>query len=132
MFVYYEQDKPLQTTRCARDGDCAMIKMQIVMDDDKIRRQKQYNLDKIHRSLDAFLIDKLGLQKSDDGLYLGRGDGKDFSYFGLAFNTLRKKDWFLDNVKTWLYFNSDASDDPEDFVIEDFKAFCTDNGRLTA
>jgi hypothetical protein len=50
----------------------------------------------------------------------------------LAFNTLRKKDWFLDNVKTWLYFNSDASDDPDDFVVEDFKAFCAGNRRLTA
>jgi hypothetical protein len=122
----------LQKTRCARDGDHTMIKMQIVMDDDKIRRQKHYNIDKIYRSLDAFLIDKLGLKKSDDGLYLGRGDGKDFSYFGLAFNTLRKKEWFLDNVKTRLYFNSDASDYPEDFVVEDFKAFCVNNRRLTA
>jgi hypothetical protein len=29
----------------------------------------------------------------------------------------------MDNVKTWLYFNSDDSDDPEDFAI-DFKDFC--------
>jgi hypothetical protein len=110
--------------RNAAELENTMIKMQIVMDDDRIRDQKQFDIDKIHRSLDAFLIDKLGLKKSNDGLYLGRGDGKDFSYFGLAFNTLRKKDWFLDNVKTWLYFNSDASDDPNDFVVEDFKAFC--------
>jgi hypothetical protein len=106
--------------------------MQIIMNDEKIRRQKQYDADKIHRTLDSFLVEKLGLIKSDDGFYLGRGDGKDFSHFGLAFNTLRKKGWFLDNVATWLYFNSDASDDPEDFAIEDFKAFCTDNQRATA
>jgi hypothetical protein len=109
-----------------------MIKMQIVMDDDKIRRQEQYNVDKIYKTLDSFLVGKLGLQKADDGFYLGRGDRKDFSYFGLAFNTLRKKEWFLDNVETWLYFNSDASDDPNDFVIEDFKAFCLDKQRLSA
>jgi hypothetical protein len=101
-----------------------MIKMQIVMDDDRIRRQEQYSADKIHHTLDSFLTGKLGLKKSDGGFYLGRGDSKDFSYFGLAFNTLRKKEWFIDNVQTWLYFNSDASDDPEDFVVEDFKAFC--------
>jgi hypothetical protein len=71
-----------------------MIKMQIVMDDDKIRRQKQYNVDKIHYSLDAFMTDKLGLKKVDGGFYLGRGDNKDFSYFGLAFNTLREKNGF--------------------------------------
>jgi hypothetical protein len=39
---------------------------------------------------------------------------------------------FIDNVKTGVYFNSDAFDDPEDLVIEDFKAFCASNRRLTA
>jgi hypothetical protein len=102
------------------------------MDEDKIRCREQHDVGKIYGTLDSFLIGKLGLQKADDGFYLGRGDGKDFSYFGLAFNTLRKKDWFLTNVKTWLYFNSDASDDPEDFAIEDFKAFCLDKQWLSA
>jgi hypothetical protein len=40
--------------------------------------------------------------------------------------TLGKKKWFMDNVDTWLYFNSEDSDDPSDFVIEDFKAACLD------
>jgi hypothetical protein len=106
--------------------------MQIKMDDDKIRMEKKYDLEKIYATIDQFMIDKLHLVKSDDGFYLGSGNGKDFSYFGLAFNTLRKKSWFMDNVKTWLYFNSDASDDPDDFVIEDFREFCFDEIRISA
>jgi virulence-associated protein VapD len=109
-----------------------MIKMQIVMDDAKIQRQKRYNVEKIHKTLDAFLMDKLGFSKSADGFYLGSGGKTDFSYFGIAFNTLRKKDWFVDNVKTWLYYNSDASDDPEDFAVEDFKAFCLSGQQIGA
>jgi hypothetical protein len=35
-------------------------------------------------------------------------------------------------VKTWLYFNSDASDNPDDFVVEDFKAFCLDATQASA
>lgn len=101
-----------------------MIKMQIVMDDAKLQREGKYDIDKVHSAIDDYLVSELGFHKAADGFYLGGGGRTDFSYFGLAFNTLRKKQWFLDNVKTWLYFNSDASDDPQDFAVEDFKEFC--------
>jgi hypothetical protein len=42
----------------------------------------------------------------------------------IAMWTLGQKPWFMDNVKTWLYFNSEDSDDPNDFLVEDFKDFC--------
>jgi hypothetical protein len=106
--------------------------MQIEMDDDKIRQEKKYDPDKLRNAIDQYMIGKLHFTKSEKGFYLGGGNGKDFSYFGLAFNTLRKKPWFVDNVKTWLYYNSDASDDPEDFVVEDFRAFCLDEMRASA
>jgi hypothetical protein len=101
-----------------------MIKMQIIMDDDKIAREKQYTVDKIHSTLDGYFINKLGMKKGTDGFYLGTGSGTDFSRFGLAYSTLSEKNWFLDNVKAWLYYNSDASYDPDDFVVEDFKEHC--------
>jgi len=101
-----------------------MIKMQIVMDKDRIAREQKYNPDKIQAALDNYMVEKLHLQKEDEGFYLGTNPQKDFSRFGLAFSTLSDQEWFLANVKTWLYFNSDSSDDPNDFVIEDFKDFC--------
>ena len=104
-----------------------MIKMQIIMDDAKIQREEYFDVTTINNVIDNYLVGKLGFHKADDGFYLGDGSKADFSSFGLAFNTLRKKDWFINNVKTWLYFNSDASDSPEDFVIEDFKEFCLGN-----
>jgi hypothetical protein len=106
-----------------------MIKMQIIMDDQKIRRDKKYDVAKIHQALDSYMTVDLGLRKAQDGFYLGSNARSDWSHFGLAFNMLRKKDWFLGNVKTWLYFNSDASDDPEDFAVEDFKEFCLKNAE---
>jgi hypothetical protein len=108
-----------------------MIKMQIFMDDDKIGRENRYSVSKIHKELDKFMVGTLHLVKADDGFYLGTGSRQDFSTFGIAFNTLRKKDWFASNVRTWLYFNSDASDNPEDFVVEDFKKHCVAR-QLTA
>jgi hypothetical protein len=100
-----------------------MIKMQIIIDDERVVRETPYNPAKIRKVLDDYMVGKLGFKKADDGFYLGVGNGKDFSRFGIAFSTLRKKQWFADSVKTWLYFNSDASDDPDDYVVEDFAEY---------
>jgi len=109
-----------------------MIKMQIVMDEDKITREGKYKLDKIYGTLDNYFINKLNITKGENGFYIGSGAKGDFGNFGLAMWTLGKKDWFMDNVKTWQYFNSEDSDDPNDFVVEDFKAFCIQKHRISA
>jgi virulence-associated protein VapD len=98
-----------------------MIKMQIVMDDDKITNENRCSVDKIYAALDNYLVDRLQMKKAEGGFYLGADQHRDFSRFGRAFSMLSDQDWFLDNVKTWLYFNSDSSDD---FIIEDFRDFC--------
>lgn len=100
-----------------------MIKMQIILDDDKMRHEGKLDPSQAYQAIDNYLIGKLGLQKTDQSFYIGTGSTQDFSLFGLAFNTLRKKDWFTENVKTWLYFNSDSSENPEDFIVEDFKDY---------
>jgi hypothetical protein len=46
--------------------------------------------------------------------------------------TLGKKRWFMDNVDTWLYFNSEDSEDPTDYVVEDFKETCLEYYPLGA
>ena len=109
-----------------------MIKMKIIMDEEKIIREKKYDLDKMLQSLDDFLVAKLGFAKTENGFYLGKGLRSDYSHFGIAMTTLGKKSWFMDNVDTWLYFNSEDSDDPEDFAIEDFKEFCLQKYQISA
>jgi hypothetical protein len=110
--------------------EAAMIKMQIIMDDDKIARENKLSPERVHQRIDDYLVGQLGLKKNGNGFYLGFDPKKDFSYFGLAFNTLRKTDWFVDNVKSWLYFNSDASYDPDDFVVEDCLEFIASNRAI--
>jgi hypothetical protein len=112
--------------------EAPVIKMQIVMDDEKILSEGKYNLEKLLASLDDFMVAKLGLRKGDDGFYCGRGAHSDYSHFGIAMTTLGKKTWFMDNVDTWLYYNSDDSDNPDDFVIEDFKEFCQQRYQMSA
>jgi len=101
-----------------------MIKMQIKMDEKKIKSDGRYSLAKINGTLDDYFVNRLRFSKGSDGFYLGNGYPDDFANFGVAMVTLGKKSWFMDNVETWLYFNSEDSTDPNDFVIEDFKAFC--------
>jgi hypothetical protein len=94
------------------------------MDSDKIAHDSVYDASAIQDSLDSFMVGKLGFTKGVDGFYLGKGGKTDFSNFGIAYSKLRRQSWFLDNVKTWLYFNSDSSLDPDEFIVEDFKAHC--------
>ena len=109
-----------------------MIKMQIIMDEGKIIKEKKYSLDKINETLDRFFLENLHLTKGENGFYLGSDAKSDFGNFGRAMWTLGKKPWFLENVEAWLYFNSDDSDDPNDFVIEDVKDYCLRKYRATA
>jgi hypothetical protein len=109
-----------------------MIKMQIIMNEEKILEEKRYNLKKIQDALDNFFLENLHLEKGEDGFYLGSGAKTDFGNFGRAMWTLSKKAWFLENIDTWLYFNSDDSDDPEDYAVEDFKDYCLRKYSATA
>jgi hypothetical protein len=38
----------------------------------------------------------------------------------------------MDNIKTWLWFNSDDSSDPEDYAIEDIKSHYAAKTLLSA
>jgi hypothetical protein len=102
------------------------------MDNAKIELEGRYNQEKLNAALEEFLVSKLGLRKGEDGFYYGRGTRSDYAHFGAAMTTLGKKSWFMDNVDTWLYFNSDDRDDPEDFEVEDFKEFCQQRYQATA
>jgi hypothetical protein len=106
--------------------------MQILMDEEKIRRESKYTLAKIYSTLDDFFINRLHFIKESEGFYSGSGLSSDFGNFGIAMTTLGKKQWFMDNVATWLYFNSEDSEDPDDYIIEDFKEACLSHYPLGA
>jgi hypothetical protein len=107
-----------------------MIKMQIIMDDKKIKSEGKYSVQKIVTALDNLFLHKLGFEKSYNGFYLGLGDAQDYGKFGYAFSQIYDKAWFIDNVKTWLYYISDE-ETPDDFAIEDMKAQCQNELRKT-
>jgi hypothetical protein len=104
------------------EGTQVMQKVQVVLDEQKIQREKRYSLPKITKAVDSVFVDRYGLVKGKDGFYLESGHGNDFTGFWSAILLLKDQDWFMDNVKTWLWYNSDDSSDPDDFAIEDIKS----------
>jgi len=99
-----------------------MLKMQVILDREKIRRESIYDANKIDRAIDSVLLTRYGFTKGVDGFYFESGKKDDYTDFWSAILLLKDENWFLDNLEKWLWFNSDDSDDPEDFAIEDLRA----------
>ena len=91
------------------------------MDTEKISRDKVFNKDKIENAIEELLTTEYGFLKTVDGFYLESGCSDDYANFWNAILLLKDEEWFIDNIKTWIWFNSDDSDDPNDFVIEDLR-----------
>ena len=98
-----------------------MIKMTIRMNEEKISTSSEYTVEHIYQALDS-IFSKYGMDRTetDRGIeYVGHNRPTDFAYFGKIMLGLKEQPWFMDNVKTWLYCNSDDSDSPTDFNEED-------------
>jgi hypothetical protein len=93
------------------------------MDTERIAQDGKYDPAKVQAFIDDFMTGKVGFSKVANGFYIGSGTHEDFARAGFAMTTLRQKPWFMQYVKTWLHFNSDDSDNPEDFAIEDFREY---------
>lgn len=102
-----------------------MIKMEICMDDVKILQERKYNLQAVHDAVDkAFAQWSFQREQTDSGsvIYKDNGSEQDFGRFGCIVNALKKQEWFMGNVLTWILYDSDDSDSAEDFVAEDLLA----------
>jgi hypothetical protein len=68
-------------------------------------------------------MNRCNLLKGQDGFYLETGTSADLALFTRATGLLKRTQWFMDNVDTWLLFDSTDRDDPNDFVVEDVKEY---------
>jgi len=94
-----------------------MIKVKIVMDEEKFHAEKKYDSTSLWETIDkAFLCN--GMIKEEKGVYRGVGKDTDFAYLGLGCINLGHQDWFLHYVKEWWWMNSDMGKDENDFSIE--------------
>lgn len=87
-----------------------MMKMLIIMDEDKIFQEGKYNINKINIYLDQ-LFSKRGMTQDADGWYTNG----DFTSCGSLIIKLSSTEWFMDNVQQWLWYDMD------DMSTEDLK-----------
>ena len=99
-----------------------MLMMRIGLDAGKIDAEAQYSLAAMRHTIES-AFDSMGLQKTVDGgddiVYRGTGSSRDYGRFGKIVNTLKKQPWFMDNISVWRMYNSDDTDDPNEFNEED-------------
>lgn len=99
-----------------------MLKMVIRIDENKVLTEKKYRLDGIYSTINcAFMRRGFKRQASEkDALvYCSNGKASDFASFGIIVNTLKRETWFLENITEWGLYESEDSDNPDDFSVED-------------
>ena len=96
-----------------------MIKVKIILNEEKIINEKKYSLEKMWSKIDKAFLSK-NIQIEGKGLYAGTDHPHDYANFGLICIGLGKADWFLDNVIEWKFYINDMSENEEDYIEEDF------------
>lgn len=82
----------------------------IVMDEDKIRREGKYELDKLYQKIDE-IAEHAGLIKKNKYTYICQGNEKDLAVLGIFnFMNLVEKEWFTKNVKEWIWIDRKEGD----------------------
>jgi len=99
-----------------------MLKLEIKLDESKIKADQKYKAESIYQSLEqTFARYRLCMVKEPDGtlFFCGNGNPKDYGAFGCIITSLKEKSWFMDYVTKWLWYNSDDGENEEDFAVED-------------
>jgi len=77
--------------------------MRIVMDEEKILKEDIYDLEKLYKAIDDIAIYS-EMKKINKYYYVSMNNSwVDLGVF--AFNNLEEKEWFIDNVKEWLWLD---------------------------
>jgi hypothetical protein len=115
-----------------QEKDDMVYKLQIVMDEEKIRREGKYRYDNIINAIDNVLVKQLGMLKESGGFYVGPGTRHDFANLGKGALFLSDQVWFANNVKAMDYFGIDEEYPDWDDGSEDWKKALVENRRRSA
>ena len=96
--------------------------MKIVFDEDKVRRDGKYNIDKMYASIDrdfaTFSIPKIGR-----GVYQSQGHRSDYSHFMSVCMAYRGIEWFMENVASWIWEDGEVISDVKKAAIHFTKLY---------
>ena len=98
-----------------------MLKVKIVLDEEKINADAVYYPEEIRRVIDEAFFEQ-GIVKDGEHFYVGTGSDQDFGGLWAVNWALAEKKWFMSYVKEWIWYNSDRNKDENDFDTEDILA----------
>ncbi len=99
-----------------------MLKLEIKIDDKKVEQEGKYPVASIYNAVDkAFMKYDFKKEILKDGTfcYYGNGMSKDYGIFGRIITTLKEKEWFMNYLTKWLWYNSDDAEHEADCSVED-------------
>lgn len=88
-----------------------MMKMEVQMDEKKIMNSGEYSIEQINTMVSEVARKKGITKQNKNGFFIGNGNDKDFSNFGLIVLYLKDQEWFLPFVKKWILYIGDEVDD---------------------
>ncbi|GHU43568.1 hypothetical protein FACS1894111_09380 [Clostridia bacterium] len=97
-----------------------MMKMEIVFDEEKVRREGKWDIEKMYSVVDEFFAEHR-MTKDEKGLYIGTGDKDEFAFMGVAYLSFRDEKWFTENVKKWNWYYPDTFA-PDEICCDDMAA----------
>jgi len=93
--------------------------IKIVMDEEKILREQEYDLEDIYNGIDH-LAQFAGMKKIDKHYYISiNNDPSELGCF--AWSNLEEKEWFMENIKEWTWYDDEGTYDIIKFIEEDSK-----------
>lgn len=97
-----------------------MLKVEIILNEDKILSEQQYNLQDMWNYLDD-IYTETGIVKTNKGIYCGQGE-KDFqTFWEINMNLFKNAQWFTENVLSWQWYGISADGEPEtENILEEF------------
>ena len=96
-----------------------MMKLEIVLDEDKIRAEGEYEVEMVKYNVcRPFNEKKLCKVETFDGsiVYCDANRDEDFTSFGYIILSLAKTEWFVRYVKKWIWYRDGNRED----ILENF------------
>lgn len=91
-----------------------MLKMVIEFDEDKIKREGKYDLQKMYASLYERFTEE-GLRVEKNGVYVDGGKESDLMSFMVIATALPGIEWFRKYIKKWDWYEEDW-EEPENLI----------------
>lgn len=99
-----------------------MLKLEIKLDDKQIIADGKYTCEKVYDAIDkAFSTFQFRKEIYEDGTicYYGNGKPRDFGGFGRLITSLKDREWFMEYLIKWIWYNSDNGRNEEDYAVND-------------